>query len=318
MVGSLSVDSSVCRLLDAPKFQTMGDIRRASDDYRNDDNPLNAREIIDSYREFRACCFETSLKMLQDIHLPENGLISARLKRMPSIFRKLKRSSTFRVNELDDIVGFRIIFQSLSDLQVAVEILSSAGIKMKDYLESPQYTGYRGVHAIFPFKQPFNDKTCFNVKFEVQLKTYYQHLWACWCEGMGEQAKEGWTNRRDEPEIQERIARLQGLSEKIRVWENNNPEALQIQGGVPLIGNLSKKIAVVRGREDGYIGSDICSDTAEAFDLVKYYEDQQNLRALLLLGLSEPDITSHFSQTHINWFNKVPEPEYWWPPKTPD
>ena len=320
MVENFSVDTSVCRFLDNPKFQTMGDIKRASENYRNGVNPLDAQEKIDSYREFRSCCFKTSLDMLQGMNLSEHGLVSARLKRMPSICRKLERNPNFRVHELDDIVGFRIIFQSLNDLQIAVNTLASAEIRMKNYLENPQCTGYRGVHAIFPFKQPFNDKTCFSVRFEVQLKTYYQHLWACWCEGMGEQAKEGWPNRRDDPEIQEKIARLKSFSEKIRIWENNNPETLQTQKKLPLIGNLATQIAVVRGNLDGgkYIGLDKCDDTTEAFNLLQDYEDQQNLRALLLLGLSEPDITSHFSQTHINWFNKVPEPEYWWPPKTPD
>ena len=320
MVENFSVDTSVCRFLDEPKFQSMKDVKRASDNFRSGIDFINAEETIDSYRAFRACCIETSLKILQGMHLPKNGLVSARLKRMRSIRRKLIRRSTFHVHQLNDIVGFRIIFQSLSELRDVANMLSLAGDKTDDYLAKPKCTGYRGIHVIFSFKQPFSEKSCVKVRFEVQLRTHYQHLWACWCESMGEQAKEGWKNRKDDPEIQEKIARLKSLSEEIRVWENNNPETLQTQKKLPLIGNLSKQIAVVRGGLDsgGYIDLDECDDTTEAFNLLQDYEDQQNLRALLLLGLSEPDITSHFSQTHMNWFKEVPEPEYWWPPKTPD
>ena len=313
MVENSSADTSGCRFLVEPKFQSMKDVKRASDNYRDGVNPSDALEKIDSYREFRTCCFETSLKMLQTMNFPENRLVSARLKRMPSIQRKLARCRTFYVNGLDDIVGFRVIFQSLSDLQSAVDALPSVGIKMKNYLEQPQYTGYRGVHAIFRFEQPFNEKTCFTVRFEVQLKTYYQHMWACWCEGMGEQAKEGWPNRRGDPIIQGRIAHLKDISEKIRVWENANPRAIQIQKEFPLVENLSKKIAVVRGDKNGYIGLESCGNTIEAFEILKEYEEEANLEAVLLLGLSEDEIDTHFSKTHINWFNKVPEPEHWLP-----
>ena len=314
MVENLTIDCSACRILPEPKFQSMEDIKRASKALRLGENTFETREKINSYREFRSCCLETSLKILSEINLPKNALVSARLKRMQSIDRKLTRNPTFYVHELDDIVGFRIILQSLDELRSVITALNSSGIKVKNYLEEehPCGTGYRGGHAFFSFKQPFdyNGKE-FKVRFEVQLRTYYQHMWACWCEGMGEQAKEGWCNRRNEPEIKEKITHLKSISKKIKMWEQKNSDA--VQKSFPSIDNLSQKFAVVRGDENGYIGAENYHDSTEAFEIVKYYEEDRGLRALFLLGLSSDDIESHLRETHLNWFSNVPEPEYWLP-----
>ena len=218
--------------------------------------------------------------------MPKNVLVSARLKRMRSIYRKLKRRSTLYVNEINDIVGFRVVFQSLDDIQAVIAVLNSQGVKVKDYLEEehPCETGYRGVHTFFSFEQPFDHNgNKFNVRFEVQLRTYYQHMWACWCESMGEQAKEGWPKRRDEPEIIEKVTCLKTTSKKIEKWEPQNSGA--IQRPFPSIDNLSQKFAVVRGDKNGYIGAENCPDSTEAFKRVKYYEEAQGLRDLFLLGL---------------------------------
>ena len=318
MVESHTID---CSILPEPKFQSMGDIRRASEEFRTNGDVPKVRETINSYREFRSCCLDTSLKMLNAINLPKNVLVSARLKRMRSIYRKLTRISTFYVHEIDDIVGFRVIFQSLDDLQSVTQTLGSSGnTKVKNYLEKehPCETGYRGVHAFFSFEQPFdhNGKK-FNVRFEVQLRTYYQHMWACWCEGMGEQAKEGWFNRRDEPEIKEKITHLKSISKKIKMWEQKNSGDRQPcdrkHEPFPSIDNLYQKFAVVRRDENGYIGTDDYSDITESFEIVKYYEENKGLRALLLLGLSSEDIESHLKRTHLNWFSNVPAPQYWLP-----
>ena len=312
MVESHTID---CSILPEPKFQSMGDIRRASEEFRTNGDVPKVRETINSYREFRSCCLDTSLKMLNAINLPKNVLVSARLKRMRSIYRKLTRISTFYVHEIDDIVGFRVIFQSLDDLQSVTQTLGSSGnTKVKNYLEKehPCETGYRGVHAFFSFEQPFNDNgKKFNVRFEVQLRTYYQHMWACWCEGMGEQAKEGWLNRRDEPEIKEKITHLKSISKKIKMWEQKNSDA--VQKSFPSIDDLSQKFAVVRGYRNEYIGTDDYSDITKSFEVVKSYEEIQEVQALFLLGLSSDDIESHLRKTHLNWFSNVPDPEYWLP-----
>ena len=315
MVENLTIDFSACQILPEPKFQSMRDIERASKALQLGENTFETREKINSYREFRSCCLETSLKILSEINLPKNVLVSARLKRMQSIYRKLTRRSTFYVNRLDDIVGFRVVFQSLDDLQSVTQILGSSGnIKVKNYLEKehPCGTGYRGVHAVFSFEQPFNDNgKKFNVRFEVQLRTYYQHMWACWCEGMGELAKEGWGNRRNKPEIKEKIAHLKSISKKIKMWEQKNSDA--VQKSFPSIDDLSQKFAVVRGYKNEYIGTDDYSDITKSFEVVKSYEEIQELQALFLLGLSSDDIESHLRKTHLNWFSNVPDPEYWLP-----
>lgn len=314
MVENTEIDYSACRFLSDPRFASMADIERASQEYRtNRYNPATI-DILQSYREFRICCIETSLGIVEQINLPKHILVSARLKRMESIYRKLRRSreSTYLSN-IDDVIGFRVIFQSFDDLQfVAAAIKEREDAKTKDYLveEHPNGHGYRGVHSIFRFDQPFNKKKCFRVRFEVQLRTYYQHLWACWCEDMGEQAKEGYPNRKDEPEIIEKINTLKSTSDRIKVWENNNPNGVQeVKNPLPISTDITRRFAVVRQR--GVVDS--CADSAEAFDYLMYYE-KQNLDALLLLGLSGESIEKHLRETHINsLLDRAYLPKDWMP-----
>ena len=77
--------------------------------------------------------------------------------------------------------------------------------------------------------------------------------------------------------------------------------------------DLSKKFAVVREYKDEYIGTDDYSDITKSFEIVKYYEENQKLQALLLLGLLSDDIKSHFREIHLNWFSNVPGSRYWLP-----
>lgn len=314
MVESTEIDYTVCRFPPDPMFASISEIERASKRYRADRYDPEAINVLQSYREFRICCIETSLGILEKFNLPERILVSARLKRMESIYRKLQRSKeSTHVSNIDDVIGFRVIFRSLDDLLfVVAAVKKHKGITMKDYLvdEHPNGHGYRGVHVIFRFEQPFNEKKRFRVRFEAQLRTYYQHCWACWCEGMGEQAKEGYRNRRDEPEIIETINNLKNISDRIKIWEESNPSGAQGAGDPFLMSeDITRRFAVVR--RNGEIDS--CSNGAEAFDYLMGYEEQ-NLDALLLLGLSGDDIKKHLQKTHINFLlGRAYQPEVWMP-----
>ena len=65
MVGIVKVDNSACRFLSNPMFASVGDVKQASEMYRSNRYDPTANDILQSYREFRVCCIETSLGMLE-------------------------------------------------------------------------------------------------------------------------------------------------------------------------------------------------------------------------------------------------------------
>ena len=52
---------------------------------------VEARLILDSYRKYRLACIRTSLSLLRRAGLPDRVLVSARLKRLESTYRKMMR-----------------------------------------------------------------------------------------------------------------------------------------------------------------------------------------------------------------------------------
>lgn len=296
-------------------FASMGDIRRASQAYRNRSSDPVAIEVLQGYRQFRIRCIETSLEIIDELPLPEHVLISARLKRMKSIRRKLTRSSeSTDVGNIDDVIGFRLIFRSFADLLAVVDAVHARpDIRVKNYLEEehPNGHGYRGAHAIFRFKQPFMEGKNFTVRFEVQLRTYYQHQWACWCESWGEQAKEGYLNRRNDPEIIERVGEFKSISDRVKSWEENNRDTIQGNNiSFPVSKDIRRRFAVVWPNGD----VDTHDESVGAFNGLIHLEEQR-LDALLLLGLSGRDVARHLKETHYNFlFGEFFPPEIWMPP----
>ena len=320
---------SDCAVLLEPRFGSIGDIRRASQSFREDRENLEAIEVLNSYRNFRLCCVQTSLRLLNRLELPEHVIISARLKRMKSIYRKLvksemiKKGSSADASNIDDVIGFRVIFRSLHELQSTVQKIQETNhgdvkVRIKNYLdeEHPIGHGYRGVHVIIHFEQPFSEERSFKVRFEVQLRTYYQHQWACWCESMGDQAKEGFLGRRDEPEAKKVLKELRKISDKVKRWEDCNKTTLQPnKKGFPFpsFSWLGNKFVVCR--ENGDENFDTYPSIEEAFTWLIYYE-KKGVEALLILGTaeSEGEMKSYFRETYFyTLFGFFPEPEHWLP-----
>ena len=128
-----------------------------------------------------ARCFEALAKCAEQF---EGAVASYRLKRMTSILRKLLRpNSNFKLGMLDDIGGCRLIVSSVDEVYRAVSVLNGelGEPKAKDYISSPQSSGYRSYHAIY--KVPVDGIT---YRIEVQIRTRLQHLWATGVEAVGE------------------------------------------------------------------------------------------------------------------------------------
>lgn len=97
-------------------------------------------------------------------------IVAARLKRMPTILDKIDRLPTMHLSQLQDVAGVRIIVKDIPELEKMSIKLESLGPKyMKDYIAEPKRTGYRGQHYVYADG---------GMLVEVQLRTYFQHLWA--------------------------------------------------------------------------------------------------------------------------------------------
>lgn len=116
-----------------------------------------------------------------------NSVCTYRLKRLISIIRKLQRPEQhFKLGELDDIGGCRLIVQNNAQVLDAVAMVKSRltlknGGGEKDYITSPQNSGYRSHHLI---ANVGDGNGIYHV--EIQIRTQLQHYWATAVEAAGE------------------------------------------------------------------------------------------------------------------------------------
>src|SRR6266542_3571161 len=80
-----------------------------------------------------------------------NSLVAQRIKRLSSIELKLRRFSTMKLSQMQDIGGCRAVVRSVRDVDalVIVSLYRGSNIKHKldhvdDYIRKPQRSGYRG------------------------------------------------------------------------------------------------------------------------------------------------------------------------------
>lgn len=66
-----------CPPPDSLRFKSMGQIGKASREFSEDSGDGRAREILDSYREYRLNCIRTSLFLLRKSVLPQRVLVGA-------------------------------------------------------------------------------------------------------------------------------------------------------------------------------------------------------------------------------------------------
>ena len=147
--------------------------------------------------------------------------------------RKMERTPGIVLNGMDDAIGFRVVCESLDDaVALGGRIEREVPARTKNYIETVHGagTGYRAIYAIARFGQPLGDRHV-TARFEIQVRTWCQHLWACWSESFGEQAKEGFTNAEgDDMEEVKRLKRiLNDCSSRVARWEEAHSAERQAQ-----------------------------------------------------------------------------------------
>ena len=144
--------------------------------------------VLDNWR---AQCAEFMPYLTQeavDCLTTVNYFAASRIKRRTAIERKIRRSGT-TAETLEDIIGLRVICTDPHSFATANRAMGSHRFskKVRDYSVDAKETGYQSVHHVWSFKP--EDKP--TVRFEVQVRTWRHHLWACLSEALGQEVKQG-------------------------------------------------------------------------------------------------------------------------------
>ncbi|WP_051200043.1 GTP pyrophosphokinase [Flavobacterium subsaxonicum] len=115
--------------------------------------------------------------------------IQTRVKKWESIFDKVN-SGRFNIKksikELQDLIGLRVILLFKTDVEKVSKLLSKTFNEVKihntiDKLQNNQF-GYSSIHIIGRIPQEWTSvpsyKELDNIKFEIQIRTLSQHMWA--------------------------------------------------------------------------------------------------------------------------------------------
>ena len=117
------------------------------------------------------------------------AIVAQRLKRTPSIIRKLTRFPEMNLARMQDIGGLRVIVKNLSAVyRLHESIIESseheAELPPKDYIKQPKADGYRSLHQVFKYKSKLHPELN-GLRIELQIRTELQHAWATAVETLG-------------------------------------------------------------------------------------------------------------------------------------
>ncbi|NQU79490.1 RelA/SpoT domain-containing protein [Candidatus Woesearchaeota archaeon] len=178
------------------KTDSAGDILRNNGSLEEDKN--NALEMLSNWRaahSYPMHVFKIRLKRISE-KIDKNSLSAQRLKRVPSIVKKLNRKfegnkATMKLTQMQDIAGVRAV---MSNVQLAKELskehyikgdLKHKRVNEKDYITYPKKDGYRSIHLIYRFNSDKGKNIYNDLLVEVQIRSKLQHIWATAVETVG-------------------------------------------------------------------------------------------------------------------------------------
>lgn len=118
-----------------------------------------------------------------------NAIVARRMKRTPSIIKKLKRFEDMRLDRMQDIGGLRVIVSSTADVyklhnNLCGSKIAHNAVNCDDYIKSPKSDGYRSLHQVFKYQSKAHPELN-GLRVEVQIRTKIQHYWATAVEALG-------------------------------------------------------------------------------------------------------------------------------------
>lgn len=146
-----------------------------------EENPELFKKSMDILSDWRAnhahsLDHYTNLLGVVSSKVDKNSIVVKRLKRAPSIIKKLRRFNKMKLRGMQDIAGCRSILSTTKHVQkVKRELNKKRRFKSRDYIKTPKLDGYRGIHLIGRLKNP---KSGIEYPVEIQLRSKIQHSWA--------------------------------------------------------------------------------------------------------------------------------------------
>lgn len=152
-----------------------------------------AQGVINNWRaahNYPLNTFKVTLRRKSEA-VDSDCLVAQRIKRLSSIELKLKRFSTMKLSQMQDIGGCRSILNRMSQVKQLVKKYEDSDLKHEldakdDYVQTPKQSGYRGVHLIYKCKYDKPNSIVYNSQsIEIQIRTKLQHSWATAVETVG-------------------------------------------------------------------------------------------------------------------------------------
>lgn len=177
-----------------PRY-SKGSVDRAGRSLANDELDREARDealaVLNNWRASHSYPLNTFQMTLRhkSKRVYQHRLVAQRLKRTPSILRKLRRFERMRLSRMQDIGGCRAVVLTTRQVRTLREAYRAARfdhelVNEKNYIETPKPSGYRGVHLVYRYRhsgRPDYD----GLQIEVQLRSRVQHAWATAVETVG-------------------------------------------------------------------------------------------------------------------------------------
>jgi hypothetical protein len=118
----------------------------------------------------------------------KKSIIVQRLKRTPSILAKLRREGGMKLDRMEDIAGCRIVVANQAKVYAVRNKIVNGRTRNilrreRDYLRSPKYSGYRGLHLVYQYNGDKKQYSRHSV--ELQIRSKIQHSWATAVEVVG-------------------------------------------------------------------------------------------------------------------------------------
>jgi ppGpp synthetase/RelA/SpoT-type nucleotidyltranferase len=177
-----------------PNF-TRGGISRAGDvlidERATREEVAEALALINHWRACHAYPVNTFQATLRSRlkRVCTGALVAQRLKRVPSISKKLKKNHGMQLARMQDIGGLRAVVDSVGQVRKLHALYTDGSLTHKlidtdDYIANPKASGYRSLHLIYKYSNP--TATSYNgLCIELQIRTRLQHAWATAVETIG-------------------------------------------------------------------------------------------------------------------------------------
>ncbi|MFL1732227.1 RelA/SpoT domain-containing protein [Moraxella oculi] len=164
-------------------------VKRAGEVLAKNPKDAEAMAVLSEWRSLHAHPINTFQAMLRNKKGLKNATIVQRLKRTPSIIRKIQRFEGMNLARMQDIGGIRVILPNIKDVYKLHDSLIHGKhqhepvLPPKDYILYPKDDGYRSLHQVFKYNSHKGELK--GLQIELQIRTRIQHYWATAVETLG-------------------------------------------------------------------------------------------------------------------------------------